>query len=395
MLLRGETKKSDPIIWQKPNYARDFTIRCALSVKYKPMKYPVILVFSLALFSCGEKFHELPPIAEKPLMQTFYIQTGKDTLIAGKDGTVIKFKNNSLVTRNGDLAEGVATVELTEFYSKKDFIANRLSTNATDNKVLKSSGMVLIEAFAQNGDTLELKEDRPMTIMFRRTGSSRTANLFLGEKGTRGEIRWRMLPPVYNDTIAIFTETILGLSDGEEMVNVNAKIIIGSDTIVVTEDNRAQFRNILDRFRPSRMFISEGDFTTDSVWTRYSPNPAKAYVFETTKFGYLNCDIFIDRERFAFVVESDRNNSDVFVVVDSLNSVFYPTSVSDDGSECVFYIPRNLSISIVAYNKDDDMHFFKVERTKSDSTRMHMVLTETTLENIKAVMLKLTETTWR
>ena len=129
----------------------------------------------------------------------------------------------------------------------------------------------------------------------------------------------------------------------------------------------------------------------DSRDSRYSYNPGKVYLFETANLGYLNCDIFINREQHDFIVALDKKKSDVFVVVDSLNSIFYPDDVNEEANEYVFYIPKKMSIRVVAYNKTDGKHFFKVVRTKSDAIKMNVVLAEATLENIKAELREVSE----
>lgn len=86
-----------------------------------------------------------------------------------------------------------------------------------------------------------------------------------------------------------------------------------------------------------------------------------------------------------------KSGSDVFMVVDSLNSIFFPDSIREASNEYIFYITLNISVSVIAYNKTDDKHFFKVTETKSDSTKINVKLTEVSLEDIRNAIPRVSE----
>lgn len=333
------------------------------------MRYLALFLLILIISACKENRSQLILNDTKEPTQLFSIRNDKDTLITGSKGTLIKIQKNSFITNDGQSVNGLVQIQLQEFYTIEDFITNRLSTNTIDGRILISSGMIFIQA-TSDGDNLKIRDDQPITIMFKRVHDSRVVNLFSGEKGPFDEIRWRTLEPTYSDTIVLINETIIPLSYGIDSINVDAKILIGNDTIKLTDSNKEQFEKILNRYR------------TDSSLS-YTYDLDRLYVFETTALGYINCDIFINDELYPFTVRLDNHMSDMYLVIDSLNSVLYPDSIIKNTSEYIFNIPENISISIVAYRKSKDKHFFKIERTKSNIQNISIQLTEAPLDKIR------------
>jgi hypothetical protein len=88
----------------------------------------------------------------------------------------------------------------------------------------------------------------------------------------------------------------------------------------------------------------------------------------------------------------DNNGSDTFIVLDSLNSVLYPDNVNEVTNEFTFFIPKGISISIVAYRKNGDKHYLGIDRTKSDSQNIFVRQLEMPLDKIRNEVKELGKT---
>jgi hypothetical protein len=353
------------------------------------MKY-LIFAIGVIIFSCGQKNErEWLPNGRPTLPQVFDIDANRDTTLVGSNGTILKFKAKSFQTNTGEDVQGKIELRVQEFFTKWDFVKNRLSTNTVDGKLLQSSGMLFIQA-SSDTSTLSLKNDRAMTIMFPRIVNSRTANLFTGQKGPNDEVRWSLLESVHNDTLVIKKETIESRRFGGETVTVELKFVIGDDTIELNPDNQRDFAKVLSR-------LPRNDEAFDSVRTELGAYDYKYdtefrfYVFQTTNLGFINCDIFINMELYDLTVNLDNAESDVFIIIDSLNSVLYPDSAVKKTNDYIFSIPRDLEISIVAYRKENDRYYLGIERVKSTTSKVTIRQSEKPLDKINQDIERLSE----
>jgi OmpA family len=85
--------------------------------------------------------------------QKFNIVAGKETVIVGKKGTIIKIAAHSFDVTEGTTVE----VSLKEFYNTQDIIKEDLTT-LSKGKILETNGMIHIEATA-NQQPVKVKED--------------------------------------------------------------------------------------------------------------------------------------------------------------------------------------------------------------------------------------------
>jgi hypothetical protein len=96
--------------------------------------------------------------------QYFLINTDRDTLIIGKNGSSIFIPANSLVTEDGQPnPSNKAKIILIEAYSNQDIILNNLST-VSDEKLLETGGMVYIEAKTSEDKNLVIKEGEELQL---------------------------------------------------------------------------------------------------------------------------------------------------------------------------------------------------------------------------------------
>lgn len=303
--------------------------------------------------------------------QFFIISPIKDTTLTGKQGTRISIKANSFEL-DSEVVTKQVKFQLNEFYSVADFVNHRLSTKTTDGRLLKSSGMIFLQAQIE-GKEVKIKENQPLTIHFPRKQDSPTANLFKGKKGPNEEIIWTVLPPVHHDTVVV-REIKSTKADARGVVStrVTLKLKIGNDTIELTERFKKDIQNADAKFASQVVgdtAIEQVEVTTDLY-----------YIFQTSDMGWLNCDIFIDEALYPFVVQTKQKGADIFVVVDNMNSVMYPNDIK--GNEYIFNLPKNSPISVVSYLEDEGKYLFGLEKINSSQGQAEIKEKPMSLEQI-------------
>jgi hypothetical protein len=310
-------------------------------------------------------------------IQRFTVDQTTDTVIEGAKRTLIEIRKNSFVDKEGYPVKYIEVL-LKEFYSPMDFVSNRLSTMTSDGRLLRSSGMIQIRANSE-GEEVYLKEGATVKLGFPRVQESRVANLFQGIEGANAEIVWEKLEPVHIDTFVYRTVIIEALSYGVEKLTINLFAVVGYDTVDINETNYEQFKKFKAIDTGFNYFESD---STSGLEGRSYFSIDNYYTFQTADLGFVNCDIFIDEELFPFIVKTDKSNSDVFIVLNGMNSVIYPDSTSEDKRNYFFRLPDDIPISVVAYSKVKDVNMFDLASINSSQQTIELTLKPTNLEKI-------------
>lgn len=126
--------------------------------------YFVIPALTLALFSCKKNNdQEMDPrnnfdqfmSSRKAKNQQFTINGATGGTIVGEDGSKVRFPANAFVDGNGNPVTGGVIVTLNESLERKDWIMDKLSTEA-NGAFLESGGMIRLQA-KRAADGAELK----------------------------------------------------------------------------------------------------------------------------------------------------------------------------------------------------------------------------------------------
>ena len=328
------------------------------------MKNALFLCVLLTLFP-GCKSEEKPNYLDlgiQPQIHRFSLDQSSDAIIKGPNGTLVEIRKNSFVNELGDPVK-VAEITLEEFYTVEDFIKHRLSTKTTDGRLLKSSGMININA-SSNGEEVFLKEGATIKLGFPRIQNSRVANLFKGVQGPHEEVIWELEEPVHLDTTVYRRESWELLKYGAHKVTIYLSAVVGYDTVDINDDNIEIFSkySTIDIYD----YPTELDTSYNEVYKQERPAlENKYYLFEAANLGWINCDIFINEELHPFAVKTKYPDSDVFIVLDSLNSVIYPDYDPESNDAYKFSLPEDLSITIVGYTFDEDLHLFGLSTTNT------------------------------
>ncbi len=91
--------------------------------------------------------------------QEFSIQSGVDTLIIGKNGTVFRFRNDVF-----DVPKGTKlNINIREALTYSDMIFDRLST-VSDGRLLETGGMIKLDVTTQSGNPVAIKAGKTVQI---------------------------------------------------------------------------------------------------------------------------------------------------------------------------------------------------------------------------------------
>lgn len=120
-----------------------------------------------------------------------FINSGEDNLVQGNEGTVIFIEKNSLVYENGSYPDTLVQLQIKEYYKNSSIISQPLTTVSDNGKLLKSGGMIRLDANA-DGKVLRLKKGKEIIIHFPKNGSKEIMDMFSGQTDESGNIVWKM-----------------------------------------------------------------------------------------------------------------------------------------------------------------------------------------------------------
>ena len=103
------------------------------------------------------------PLADLSEVETQVFDLGlvNDSLLKGKDGTLIYFERDRFEVD----ATTPLTLELEEYYQFKDLVTHQLSTETVDGKLLSSSGVIYLEV-TDGTQEISLKENATLPVTF-------------------------------------------------------------------------------------------------------------------------------------------------------------------------------------------------------------------------------------
>ncbi len=151
----------------------------------------LFILFSILFFLFG-----CEDIPEKTLMEqigkseeSFFIDSNQDTILEGKEGTLIYLEKGSFLDSDFNLVTDSIQISLVELYETKDILSNSISMLA-GGKILETGGMINLEA-KSNGKDLFLTKD--MVVHFpKNKNKADDMNLFYGKKDSTGVTEWEI-----------------------------------------------------------------------------------------------------------------------------------------------------------------------------------------------------------
>ena len=136
--------------------------------------------------SSSASYKPIPEFYEKSQVniQIFKIHSDRDTIIIGKQGTVINIPGGSFSSKNGKISNSTIDFQLKEVFLKSDMVLENLTTVSND-KILETQGMVYTNALF-DGDTLRLQKD--IAIMTPTDTIRNDAQIFDGARDLHSDV---------------------------------------------------------------------------------------------------------------------------------------------------------------------------------------------------------------
>ncbi len=127
-------------------------------------------------------------IKEMKIAPTEYyiINSSRDTVIEGMQGTKITIPKLAFCDKNGNIASEIK-IKLREFYKLSDMIFSKLTTKC-NGEIIETGGMVYLKATSENKD-LEIVNGKSITIEFK-TSYDAEMKVFSGETDSLGNVNW-------------------------------------------------------------------------------------------------------------------------------------------------------------------------------------------------------------
>lgn len=284
---------------------------------------------------------DLNSMLQKP-QQIFYIYS--DTIIYGKEGTVISIQPSCLRTNDSNLYAGKITIHLKELYTKQALLRERAFTISNGN-MLESDGSLYIDAQTETGKPLFIDCENGIQIRLPRDVKN-NMTYFDGYRDALGNMNWELS----NSINTIFEEPY--------------------------------FVESFDNYETDQSYLSE---TEKEVQT---------YFFTTKTFGWINCDRFYDDPRdktdllASFVLpDYEKNITETYnyIVFDSLMSVL-PIYLDDAGQWICPSLPVGEAVTCISIQKSMNHLYCGIEKTQVGRSGLIVPLKEINEQELKILL---------
>ena len=316
-------------------------------------------------------------------MQQFSIDPAVDTVIIGKNGTLIRITAHSFTDCSGNALSGNITVFLREFYTTRDIVLSGLTTT-TNNDVLETGGMIYLNA-QQDKRPVCVSQKHQLGIIIPSAERKKGMMHYTGIMSrVNKNINWVRPEGLLDDTIWYKEQT--GEWDQDEM-----------------KPEEAFKKGILQRLgKPAGSddtFFNEyrnGDFSS------YGFNNKVNYIFETKKLGWINIARLASQpdNKEASIAVRLRNKqplNTVFVKLILPNQGEYLQAYKLDDGRYVFGKDLTDKIDLplgakgyllAACYYNHRLFYSMTEFIISDNQMFSIELKETTSEKLKSILLE-------
>lgn len=285
------------------------------SFKTNFMKTFYILLCSVVIFSCQKEKTSLP-IEENSIsissqlktdkLQTFEFVLKKDTLISGKEGTMVWITKDLFE----NYTNGKITFELKEFYSKEDMILNGLSTVTDKDELLESSGMFYIN-FKEGDKQLKIKNRKSYKVEIPNKPLAES-NIYYNDNDSifRWELSENKIYTEISDIVRNLEYFNYGKHEYENIPDKFKKRVIIDSLEIVKKRDSLKYLKILNDINKKRVedliesnsewdtALEDQNLTEEEKITRYNfyQNQNEIYSFTSNKLGWINIDKIIAYE---------------------------------------------------------------------------------------------------
>lgn len=250
----------------------------------------------------------------QPKEQKFTFTGEEEHILRGDQGTVIRVPENAFVDKNGEVVKGEITCKLIEYYSKKEFISEGLST-ITQGNLLKSAGMIQLEAEANN-KTIQMANGKDLEILFPPTEEKYST--YYGERDDEGNVNWKIderYTRIQEDNLDNYG--VSTTSDGKGLE------LVPKDRIEKRNKN-AYFKG---RKGQMRAITQEEVNEAKADLAFWEAKKKERTLLKSSQLGLINCDRIIDDENAKavdFLVENTNKEVEAmssFLILRNYNSI--------------------------------------------------------------------------
>ncbi len=286
------------------------------------------LIIALILTSCSKNESltfdkELQQLSNQS--QVFTITNDIGDTLETKNGTRIIIAPNTFVLADDQDKKEPIRIEVKDVFDKSEMILNGLGT-VSDGRLLESFGMVYLGATSK-GRELKIRDKGSITISIPNRREGYYGELFYGTEVDHS-LNWEYAGKIPDTTVV--EETIMPLSETKASV----------------KRTTYKFINGLKEFVSDTVFTIKYQCCQDSVTGMdeaiYIP---RAYEFEVTKLGWINCDRFIEiSDKVDLEIELISFSQPIgYIVFSDINSVM--EILFDEKGKA---IPKNLPKGVIA-----------------------------------------------
>lgn len=291
----------------------------------------------------------LPLYGVKP-SQFYTIDPNKDTILYGKEGTVLYIKAKAFIAKDS------VKVELKEFYTLADYIKSALPS-VSNGKLLETGGTIYLNAKTKNNTTVPINKSKGIGIDFSKGKDDKEMNIFYQDRRSPTELNW-IKQSKHKVTITkkwSMTETKLG-PEG----NVISKRVFHS---------KADW----NRYRDSlNLAVKKEKEKKESIAASKKMLEGK---LKTFNLGLINCDKFYGEETAPFTFQkNDTFNCNYYIVFKDIRGVLNG-SLNPSGRISFGNVPIGSIAYVIAVSYLNNQAYFDKVLVNTSSKKVNLNLT--------------------
>ncbi|HIB37530.1 hypothetical protein [Mesonia sp.] len=296
------------------------------------------------------------PLADLSDVETQVFDLGlvTDSLLIGKDGTLIYFERDRFRVD----ATTPLTLNLEEYYQFKDLITHQLSTETVDGKLLSSSGVIHLEV-TDGTQEISLKENATLPVTF---PDHRIYNndIYYGVRNEQGIMQWEKDTSLFDTTLLDYQYKRLYGVDEYFLIKVPRDSL--DYYLAMNKKEKELYDKETDRI--NRLYEQQKILYEKRVDSIHQLNEKRLKSIRLQKTGYINIDTeFKVEEWISFQLIDQTNSFDSYLV-----EIFYQDfntllcrNFYDETNLVFDSIPKTgKTFAIVSAKRNDELYAEKI-----------------------------------
>jgi hypothetical protein len=298
--------------------------------------------------------------------QKFKCLANENTIIKGKEGTIIVIPAFSLTKKNGEFVMGEVDITLEEFYKKSEMISANLNT-MSNNEILETAGMINISA-SQHGEQLILGKGNEITIQMVAKDTLKGMQTFVAEN-SGNEMNWNLPQSEKIDT------AITPLKQ-------KRKMMMGQGFLIHRFVKIFFRKSVNSNQQPpgiSNKAIEEQLSKADNI------------IIKSNKLGWINCDRFpnIKNKTNVTITVDTAYWPAVRLVFKNINSIM-PGYYTDKKEVQFINVPIGYKVTLIGISlANDEPYYSSKEIVITKDLKINLELFKTTLTKLREELKKL------